>query len=803
MRPLKFLPISVKTLAWVLVASLGAFVLIAGGTYAYQSSRLLEEAHEAARRSILQSQGAIVHELKQGDAETLRAFLSGLVQSSAIIVSIELVGNGNPPIQAQRQDGLTPRVIDRSWPLDLQDASGRHVGQLRIYESYASIRQRMLRDAALLAVLELLQIIGLSAIIMLIVYRLITRHLAAIVDDVQQLQHPGALGLIGWTRRSGPRDELDELVDALNRFHSGQLRAETVLRERMAETETTLAALTSGVITLDRAGRLIYLNNSARWRLGLVDRQVAGQHFRSLFALIDETDGSDRSALVEETIGTRDNRFMRGTLSLSPADTNAPAFCAELSLMSTFDTGDVALIAVFRDISREIARERQIEHQAFHDSLTGLGNRSLLLERLPVEIQRARASNGRVAVLFIDLDNFKLINDNLGHGTGDTLLRELGERLRTCVQAPAWVTRHGGDEFIVVIPEPGDEAALLAYAEALMSEIRRPFRIGGNDLRVSSSVGISLFPEHGDGYNELISRADMGMFAAKKLGRNTIALFDDKLQQQTRKRLVIAEALKTALDDREFSLVFQPMFSLTTGQLVSAEVLLRWDCPSLGRVSPALFIPIAEETGMIIEIGDWVLRQAAATAMRWRGLLGRGVVLAVNVSALQFQSPRLLSTLTGLMRESADYAGLLTLEITESALIGDVCDLGAKLRTIRELGFPIAIDDFGTGYSSLSYLKNLPIDALKIDREFVRDLHANEQDVAIVSAIIQLGKSLGYEIVAEGIETAEAARILRELQCDVAQGHYYAVAASEEQILRQIDFWLERSQNPLRAPTLS
>ena len=800
MRSLKFLPISVKTLAWVLVASLTAFAAITGGTYAYQRSRLIEEAHEAARRSVLQNQGAITTELLQGDAETLRAFLFGLVQSGPI-VSIELAGNDRPLIQSQRRDGVIHRVIDRSWQLDLQDASGQRIGQLRIYESYAAIRQRMWRDAALLAVLELLQIVGLSAIIMLIVYRLITRHLAAIVDDLQQLQHPGATGLIGWTRRSGPRDELDELVDALNRFRFGQRRAETVLRERIAETETTLAALTSGVITLDRNGQLVYLNEAARWQLGLTDRNVAWQHYRSLFTLTDDADGGDKTALIEETIGTRDNRFMRGTLSLRPL--NAQAFCAELSLMPTIDAGEVALIVVFRDISAEIARERQIEFQAFHDSLTGLGNRSLLLDKLPAEIQKARAGNSRVAVLFIDLDNFKLINDNLGHGTGDTLLRELGDRLRVSVQAPAWVTRHGGDEFIVVIPEPGDEAELAAYAETLMSEIRRPYRVGGTDLRVSCSVGISLFPEHGDGYNELISRADMGMFAAKKLGRNTVALFDDKLQQQARKRLVIAEALKTALDDQEFSLAFQPMFSLGSGLLASAEVLLRWECPSLGQVSPSSFIPIAEETGLIVDIGDWVLRSAAATAMRWRERLGRDVVLAVNVSALQFQSPRLLTTLTELIRESADYASLLTLEITESALVGDVCDLGEKLRTIRELGFHIAIDDFGTGYSSLSYLKNLPIDALKIDREFVRDLHANEQDVAIVSAIIQLGKSLNYEIVAEGIETAEAARILRELQCDVAQGHYYAMAASEEQILRQIDRWLDRAPNQLRAPVLS
>ena len=801
MYSLKFLPISVKTLAWVLAASLVAFMAITGGTYAYQRSRLLDEAHDSARRSVLRSQDAIAQELARGDIEHLRAFLSGLVQTGAI-VSIELETQQGTLIQLSREDGVTNRAIDRNWQLDLRDEAGRPIGELHVYESYVSIRERIRTDAALLVMVELLQIVGLSALILLIVYRLITRHLSAIVDDLQTLRRPGATGLIGWSHRSGWRDELDELVDALNRFHLGQAKAETELRERIAETEATLAALTSGVVTLDSLGHLVYLNQAARSQLGLAGQDVARKHFRELFTLVDEADGRDRGALIEEAIGARDKRFMRGSLSLRPLAARAPAFCAELSLMPIFDAGEVALIVVFRDISSEIARERQIEFQAFHDSLTRLGNRSLLLEKLPFEIQRARSEGARVAVLFIDLDNFKLINDNLGHGTGDLLLRELAERLRASVRAPAWVTRHGGDEFIVVMPSPGDDAAIAAYAETLMSEIRRPYRVSGNDLRVSCSIGISLFPEHGDGYNELISRADMGMFAAKKLGRNTVALFDDRLQQQARKRLVIAEALKTALDGDEFSLAFQPMFTLASGQLASAEVLLRWDCPSLGQVSPALFIPIAEETGLIVDIGDWVLRGAAATAMRWRERLGRDVVLAVNVSALQFQSPRLLATLSELVRESSDYASLLSLEITESALVGDLGDLSDKLRTIRQLGFRIAIDDFGTGYSSLSYLKNLPIDALKIDREFIRDLHVNAQDVAIVSSIIQLGKSLHYEIVAEGIEAAEAVRILRDLQCDVAQGHYYAVAASEEQILRQLEHWLDRAPNPLRAPEL-
>jgi diguanylate cyclase (GGDEF)-like protein len=447
------------------------------------------------------------------------------------------------------------------------------------------------------------------------------------------------------------------------------------------------------------------------------------------------------------------------------------------------DAGDIAVIMVFSDISAEVSHERQIGYQAVHDQLTGLGNRSQLMARLPLEIERAREANGRIAVLLVDLDNFKNVNDNLGHAVGDVLLRQLGERLMAFLKPPSWATRQGGDEFIVVVPAPGSDAEISHFVENLMTLIRMPHHIEGVELRVSCSIGISFFPEHGDDINELISRADMGMYASKKLGRNTFNVFEDHLQQQARQRLLIANALKSALQSDEFTLAYQPMIELASGRMVSAEVLLRWHSPELGDVSPAVFIPIAEETGLIVDIGEWVLREAAACALRLQAQLNQVVTLAVNVSALQFQNPRFMAVLGSLTESAPEYARLLTLEITETALVGNVDELKQKLSAIRQLGYRIAIDDFGTGYSSLSYLKHLPIDTLKIDREFVRDLHQNPQDVAIVSTIIQLGKSLNFEIVAEGLEHAEGIRILTELRCDIAQGWYYAPASPESQIL--------------------
>jgi diguanylate cyclase (GGDEF)-like protein len=782
----KFSPLSIKTLLLVLGASLLTFMIATTATFLYQQRQQLGGAHAASQSLVSQNQDAISQSLWDYDDATLQAILSGMVKSGAI-VEVQILDRGKVSMTARR--GSAPGPVDRVWQLALRSPDGKtDIGVLKVSESYVGVREQMSGELLFLAIAELIQIVGLSALIFIIVSRSITRHLSTLASDVRELETRDADSAVSLSRGRHIPDELDELVDALNRFHRGQAlewqkrrHAETLLRERIAEIETTLGALTAGVITLDHQGAVVYANQTAHNLLGMTVGKIEGSHFQALLALIDESSGADRTGLVTAAFTSPAGHFSHGSLLLVPQ--GGVPFNAEISLVPVQDAGDIAVIMVFSDISAEVSHERQIGYQAVHDQLTGLGNRSQLMARLPLEIERAREANGRIAVLLVDLDNFKNVNDNLGHAVGDVLLRQLGERLMAFLKPPSWATRQGGDEFIVVVPAPGSDAEISHFVENLMTLIRMPHHIEGVELRVSCSIGISFFPEHGDDINELISRADMGMYASKKLGRNTFNVFEDHLQQQARQRLLIANALKSALQSDEFTLAYQPMIELASGRMVSAEVLLRWHSPELGDVSPAVFIPIAEETGLIVDIGEWVLREAAACALRLQAQLNQVVTLAVNVSALQFQNPRFMAVLGSLTESAPEYARLLTLEITETALVGNVDELKQKLSAIRQLGYRIAIDDFGTGYSSLSYLKHLPIDTLKIDREFVRDLHQNPQDVAIVSTIIQLGKSLNFEIVAEGLEHAEGIRILTELRCDIAQGWYYAPASPESQIL--------------------
>jgi predicted signal transduction protein with EAL and GGDEF domain len=336
------------------------------------------------------------------------------------------------------------------------------------------------------------------------------------------------------------------------------------------------------------------------------------------------------------------------------------------------------------------------------------------------------------------------------------------------------VTRHGGDEFVIVLPDIDSLEPATELARRLMDAIAQPFYLEGHALRVTSSIGISVCPDHGTGVGKLLSNADLAMYAAKRHGKNTYRVFEERLLQRSTARLNLENGLRVALHEDQLSLVFQPKVNLATRQVDAVEALLRWTDPREGPIAPDRFIPVAEDCGLIIEIGDWVLRQSLAAAQALQTELGRSVAIAVNVSPVQFRSPALMTTLRQLHAQTPNLAALLEIELTETALAGDIEDVVSKLRALHDMGLKVAIDDFGTGYSSLAYLKNFPIDILKIDQAFIRALTESPQDRAIVTSVVQLGRSLGFQTVAEGVEQAEHARILQELGCDLAQGYWFA-----------------------------
>ncbi len=444
-------------------------------------------------------------------------------------------------------------------------------------------------------------------------------------------------------------------------------------------------------------------------------------------------------------------------------------------------------VMVLNDITEQKRAEQELRYLANYDTLTSLPNRSLLSERLSRAIVRARRENGKVAVLFIDLDRFKDINDSLGHATGDRILRAAAARVQQTVGAQHTVARLSGDEFTVVLEDIGALDDAENIAQRIIDAFMLPLSFGERlELSVSPSIGISLYPDHAQVPTDLLKHADTAMYQAKSAGRHTYQVYSESMDEKTRHRAILASALRRALERNELSLVFQPRLSLTQQRITGVEALLRWHSKDFGEVSPGQFIPLAEETGQILEIGAWALRQACLTLRQWHEQGLPCLTVAVNVSALQLQRGDLADVVAQVLEETGVPAHCLELELTESVIMANPEKNSDTLRACRQLGVFIAIDDFGTGYSSLAYLKRLPLTTLKIDQEFVSDLTHDSDDEAITSTIINMGHSLSLNVIAEGVETAAQLQFLHDHGCDEIQGHWISHALPPEACLRFI-----------------
>jgi diguanylate cyclase (GGDEF)-like protein/PAS domain S-box-containing protein len=433
------------------------------------------------------------------------------------------------------------------------------------------------------------------------------------------------------------------------------------------------------------------------------------------------------------------------------------------------------------DITERKLAEDRIQFLAYFDSLTNLPNRTLVQDRLSKGIAGAKRKREKLGVLHLDIDSFKIINDCLGHSRGDELLQAIAHRLQACAREEDTVARLGGDEFLIALGPIGSHDDAAVVAERIASELRPAFNLKGNSLSVTCSIGISIFPDHGGDAETLIKHADAAMYASKRRGRNTFSFFSEEMTAQAIERLQLGNSLRGALDRGEFHLVFQPEFNLRTGAVSCWEALIRWKHPELGLVPPDKFIPIAEANGMIVPIGEWVLRTACHHARGWHSV-GNKVPVAVNVSAVQFRQIGFCDLVRRVLKETELDPEFLELEITESLLLATEDMRFEVLSQLKTLGVKLAIDDFGTGYSSLSYLKQLPVSKLKIDRSFIHDLHRNGNDVAIVAAIIQMAKCLNLRVTAEGVENEQQLQFLREQRCDDVQGFLFSKPLRADQM---------------------
>jgi len=539
---------------------------------------------------------------------------------------------------------------------------------------------------------------------------------------------------------------------------SARKRAETMQRTQLA----AMTASIDGIAILDEALHFTYVNDALARLYGYSKPEDLEHKPLSLLYDAPEMALFDQSILPTVRLDGRWRGETRGRRS------NGAAFPQEISISAIEGGG---LVCVVRDVTDRTYAEDQIKHLAYHDALTNLPNRLLMKDRLSVAISHAQREKARLAVLFLDLDRFKVINDSLGHNVGDQLLQAVAARLRSCVRDSDTVARLGGDEFTVMLPNlaRADDGAVVA--EKILDAIRHPFSLDGREFFLTTSIGISLFPDDGTDTETLIKNADTAMYQAKEQGSDNYALFNAHVNAKAHQRVLLEQGLRRALANEDLELHYQPIFDYRSGKVTGMEALLRWTHPELGAVKPSVFIPIAEATGMMIPMGAWVLRTACTQLRAWHDSGYRDLTLAVNLSVCQLQQTDLVARISETLRQCNMAPRFVEFEITETSAMASPEASIKMLYDLKKLGVRISLDDFGTGHSSLSYLKRFPIDTLKIDQSFVRDITTDPDTAAIVSAIIAMAHSLRLKVVAEGVELTEQSTFLKSHGCDQMQGY--------------------------------
>ena len=470
-------------------------------------------------------------------------------------------------------------------------------------------------------------------------------------------------------------------------------------------------------------------------------------------------------------------------LTLAASEIGKGQVLVDIDFESDDEIGELA--NSFREMGKNLNHyHEQVRYVAYHDSLTGLPNRLMFKNYLNRATAEARRDMQSLAILFLDLDNFKRINDTLGHQSGDKLLEAFADRLSKQLRetdivshasqgdASQVIARLAGDEFIILLPGISGPGEPQKVSKRILSSLAEPFQISMQELYVSASIGIAIYPEDGETSGELLKNADIAMYHAKKLGRNNYQYYSRKLNEEAEEKLKIEGKLRHALDNNSLELHYQPQVNMASGEIIGVEALLRWNDPDLGSIGPDVFIPIAEEFGLIVQISDWIIREACQTAQKWTLLFKRSLTMSINISAVHFNDGSLIETIANALKDTGINPKYLELELTETSILQDLEQASATLDVFKSMGLKLALDDFGTGYSSLSYLIKLPFDKLKIDQSFIRNLKTETKGTAIVSAIISMSHSLGMSVIAEGVEEEEHMRILLPMQCDLVQGYY-------------------------------
>jgi diguanylate cyclase (GGDEF)-like protein/PAS domain S-box-containing protein len=538
--------------------------------------------------------------------------------------------------------------------------------------------------------------------------------------------------------------------------------------------QVTLNSIGDAVLSTDVLGNVVYLNVVAEHMTGWSRKEAVGHPLNDVFQIIDGATHKPSPNPMELAIQLDKPVALSANCILIRRDGYECAIEDSAAPIHDRDGQVTGAVIVFHDVSMARAVVQEMSHLAQHDALTDLPNRMLLNDRLTQAISLARRNHHLLAVLFLDLDGFKNINDSLGHSVGDKLLQSVAARLLGCVRKSDTVSRQGGDEFVVLLPEVTHAEDAAISAAKIISELKNVHSVGEHRLHVTVSIGISTYPDHGENGETLIKNADTAMYHAKQVGRNNYQFFKPDMSLRAVERQSLEGQLRYAIERQELLLHYQPKVNLKSGAITGVEALIRWQHPERGLLLPGQFLTIAEDTGMILAIGQWVLRGACRQTREWLDLGLQAVPVAVNISSLEFRNRQFLEHVQIALKDTCLDPGFLELELTETVLMQHAESTTYVLAQLKAIGVRLAVDDFGTGYSSLSYLTRFPIDSLKLDQSFVRNIIANSNDAIIISSIISMAKSLKQSVIAEGVETVEQLAFLQAHDCEEGQGYYFS-----------------------------
>ncbi|MGD6961027.1 EAL domain-containing protein [Fictibacillus phosphorivorans] len=561
----------------------------------------------------------------------------------------------------------------------------------------------------------------------------------------------------------------------ISTFIDRRFEYQSILSER--KFRSVIESANDSIILSDRTGIIISWNKGAELIFGFTEKEVIG---KSIQIIIPYKFRKAHKEGMERYLLSGEPKVIGNTVELEGVRKDRSEFPIELSLAAWQEDNQVYFSSIIRDITERKRNEKKINQMVYRDPLTGLPNRLLLNDRLSQALELADDTKQTIGIMFIDLDRFKYINDTLGHAVGDQLLIEIAKRIQACVGKNDTVCRQGGDEFIVLIPNTtADEVSKIA--QQIVDLFSSSVMVNEQELFVTPSIGIAMYPGDGRDIETLIKNADTAMYRVKEQGKNNFQFYTPEMNEAVTKKMKLEIGLRKALERDEFKIVYQPQINVETGGIIGVEALLRWHHPEWGTISPAEFIPIAEETGLILQIGEWVLHGACRQNKTWQNAGYAPLRMAVNISSRQFQQSDLVERVSRILKETELAPQYLELELTES-IIQDSKYAVAKMQLLKEMGIHLSIDDFGTGYSSLSYLKTFPIHTLKIDQSFTRNIYADPKDASLVETIIAMAHNLDLKVIAEGVETEEQLQFLQQKQCNEAQGYYFSRPISAEEL---------------------